>query len=174
MRFLDDVSSNLFGNFIVIASVMALTVLTFISFGQNSKGVEFFVDEEPDIATVFVQARGNLSGQDIRDIGIEVENQVLQVAGIENVVMTATAPGGGGSGGGITLGAPQDMPADVVVTMQIELADYAVRRKAVEIFDEITRAHRQHWRHQGRDPQTGRRTANRQGYRVCRLTSSRL
>ena len=137
VRTLDDLSSTLWGNLVVIATVIALTVGTFISFGANSKGVEFFVDEEPDIATVFVQARGNLSGQDIRDIGIEVEREVLQVAGIDNVVLTATAPGGGGGGGGIDLAAPQDMPADVLIVMQIELADYSERRKASEIFEEI-------------------------------------
>ncbi|MGB7335981.1 MAG: efflux RND transporter permease subunit [Salaquimonas sp.] len=137
VRFLDMISGNLIGNAIVISSVVALTVVTFSLFGTHSNGVEFFVDEEPDVATVFVQARGNLSGNDIRNIGIEVEKQVLQVSGIDNVVLTATAPGGGGSGGGITLGAPQDMPADVVVTMQIELAPYSERRKATVIFDEI-------------------------------------
>ncbi len=137
VRFLNMVSGNLIGNAVIISAVVALTVTTFTMFGTHSKGVEFFVDEEPDVATVFVQARGNLSGNDIRNLGIEVEKQVLQVSGIDNVVMTATAPGGGGSGGGITIGAPQDMPADVVVTMQIELAPYSVRRKATEIFDEI-------------------------------------
>ncbi len=137
VRFLDDVSRSLFGNFVVMGTVVAITVATFITFSANSKGVEFFVEEEPDIATVFVQARGNLSGEDIRQIAIEVEQQVLQVAGIENAVLTATAPGGGGGGGGIDVSAPQDMPADVIATMQIELEDFAVRRKASEIFDEI-------------------------------------
>jgi len=137
VRFLNRVSGNLIGNFVVIGTVIALTIGTFTLFGQNSKGVEFFVDEEPDIATVFVQARGNLSGDDIRDIGIEIEKQILQIAGIDNVVLTATAPGGGASGGGIDLAAPQDMPGDVIATMQIELAPFSERRKASEIFEEI-------------------------------------
>ncbi|MCB1421398.1 MAG: efflux RND transporter permease subunit [Nitratireductor sp.] len=137
VRTLNALSGTLLANVIVITAVIALTVGTFVTFGANSKGVEFFVDEEPDIATLFVQARGNLSGQDIRDIGIEVEHEVLQVAGIDNIVMTATAPGGGGGGGGVDLAAPQDMPADVLIVMQIELADYSERRKAAEIFDEI-------------------------------------
>jgi multidrug efflux pump len=137
VRVLNVLSGNLIGNAAVIGGVLALTIGTFLVFGQNSKGVEFFVDEEPDIATVFVQARGNLSGEDIRNIGIEVETRILQIPGIDNVVLTATAPGGGGTGNGIQLGAPQDMPGDVVVTMQIELAPYSQRRKAVEIFDDI-------------------------------------
>lgn len=137
VRFLSFVSGGLIGNFLVIAAVVGLTVGTFVMFGEKSKGVEFFVNEEPDVATVFVQARGNLSGNDIRNIGIEVEQQILQVSGIDNVVMSATAPGGGGGSGGVKLGAPQDQPADVAVTMQIELSPYSERRKAVDIFDEI-------------------------------------
>ncbi len=136
LRFLRLVTANLFGNAMVIVAAIAITIATFIAFGANNAGVEFFVEEEPEIATVFVSVRGNLSGERIRDIAGEVEHEVLQVAGIENVVMTATASGGGG-GGGINLAAPQDMPADVVATMQIELADYSERRRAVEIFAEI-------------------------------------
>lgn len=137
VRFLRLISGNLIGNAIVIATVILTTVGTFIIFGNNNAGVEFFVDEEPDVAIVFVQARGNLSGIDIRDLGIEVENEILKIRGIENVVLTATAPGGGRGSGGVDSAAPQDVPADVVVTMQVELADFDKRRKAIEIFTEI-------------------------------------
>lgn len=136
VRFLDRLSSSLTANLLVIATTIAIAFGTFSYFGANNKGVEFFIEEEPDIALLFVQARGNLAGREIRDLAIEVEQEVLKVRGIENIVMTATAPGGGG-GSGIDLGAPQDMPADVVATMQIELADYSERRPASELFDEI-------------------------------------
>ena len=137
VRFLRLISGNLIGNAVVIVIVILTTVGTFIIFGNNNAGVEFFVEEEPDVAIVFVQARGNLSGRDIRDLGIEVETEILQIKGIENVVLTATAPGGGRGSGGVDSAAPQDVPADVVVTMQVELADFDQRRKSVEIFDEI-------------------------------------
>lgn len=137
VRFLQPLAGTLAGNIAVIVFTVLLAVGTFMAFGAYNSGVEFFVEEEPDIATAFVQARGNLSGADIRDLAIEVEHQVLQVAGIDNVVMTATAPGGGGGGGGVDLAAPQDMPADVIATMQIELSDYSQRRPANAIFDEI-------------------------------------
>ena len=128
--------SNLVGNIVVIVAVAAITVFTFDYFGKNNAGVEFFVDEEPDIALLFVSARGNLSGSDIRDIGIRVEEEVLKIRGIDNVVMTATAPGGGG-GGGFNPSLPQDLPADVIATMTIELKDFSERRRAVDIFAEI-------------------------------------
>jgi len=137
VRFLDLCSRSLTANFVVIALIIAVSVGTFAAFGRYSQGVEFFVDEEPDVATLFVSARGNLSANDIRDLAIRVEAEVLQIAGIDNVVITATAPGGGSSGNVVKLDGSLDKPADVVATMQMELADFKYRRKAVEIFDEI-------------------------------------
>lgn len=137
LRFLNALTSNLLRNLIVIAAAIGVTVWTFVAFSTNNAGVEFFVDEEPDVAIVFVSARGNLGATRIRDIAVEVETQILSISGIENVVMTAKASGGGGGGGGVDVAAPQDAPADAIATMQVELADFSVRRRAVEIFAEI-------------------------------------
>ncbi|PCI04444.1 MAG: transporter [Hyphomicrobiales bacterium] len=137
MRLLHLATANIFGNVLVIALIIGVTITTFSVFGANSKGVEFFVEEEPNVAILVVSARGNLSGADIRDIAIEVETEVLKVAGIENTVMTATAPGGERGGGSIDPGAPQDLPADAIAIMQIDLVDYSQRRLAKEIFAEI-------------------------------------
>ena len=137
LRFLNALTSGFFRNLIVLIAAGAIVFGTFTTFANNNNGVEFFVDEEPDVAIVFISARGNLAAERIRDIAIEVENEILQVRGIENVVMTATASGGGGGGGGIDVAAPQDAPTDAIATMQIELADYSTRRRAVEIFEEI-------------------------------------
>jgi len=112
--FLRSVTKGLTGNIAVLIIAGLVTAGTISLFSQNAKGVEFFVDEEPDIALLFISARGNLSGKDIRDLSIEVEEQVLQVKGIDNIVMTATAPGGGGGGGGVDPSQPQDLPADVI------------------------------------------------------------
>lgn len=137
VRFLNLVTRGLVGNLVVIAFAISITVGTFVAFGQFNNGVEFFVEEEPDQAIVLVSARGNLAGSEIRDIAIQVEQEMLRITGIENVVMTATAPGGGGGGGGISVSAPQDTPADMIATAQIELAPFDKRRKAVEIFNDI-------------------------------------
>ncbi|MCP4185677.1 MAG: efflux RND transporter permease subunit, partial [Hyphomicrobiales bacterium] len=137
LRFLNALTSGLAMNILVIIAAGSIVAFTFYRFETDNKGVEFFVDEEPRVAIVFVSARGNLAAKKIRDIAIEVESQVLQVRGIENVVMTAQASGGGDDGGGVDLNAPQDMPPDVVATMQIELMDYSNRRKADEIFKDI-------------------------------------
>jgi len=136
LRTLKLLSGNLIGNVVVIVAVVAFSYATFVYYGENGAGVEFFVDEEPDIALVFVSARGNLSGSDIRDIAVKVEEEVMQVKGVENVVLTATAPGAGG-GGAANPAAPQDVPSDMIATITIELEEYSERRRAVEIFDEI-------------------------------------
>ncbi len=134
--FLHSITKGITGNLVILVIAGAITYATITLFSQNAKGVEFFVDEEPDIALLFISARGNLSGKDIRDLSIDVENQVLKVRGIDNIVMTVTAPGGGG-GGGVDPSQPQDLPADVVGSITIELANYSDRRRAVEIFAEI-------------------------------------
>lgn len=135
--FLRSITKGITGNIIVLLIAAGITYTTITVFSQNAKGVEFFVDEEPDIAFLFISARGNLSGKDIQDIAINVEKEVLKVRGIDNIVMTATAPGGGASGGGVDPSQPQDLPADVVARITIELADYSKRRRAVDIFAEI-------------------------------------
>ncbi|MGI9401781.1 MAG: efflux RND transporter permease subunit, partial [Rhizobiaceae bacterium] len=137
VRFLNVVTRGVMGNILVMVAAVGITIGTFIIFGQNNAGVEFFVEEEPDIATLFVSARGNMSATDIRDIAIEVEDEVLQVSGIDNVVLTTEAPGSGAGSGAGDVNAPQDKPADVVATMQIELSDFSKRRSAEEIFTEI-------------------------------------
>ncbi|MFD0915720.1 efflux RND transporter permease subunit [Pseudahrensia aquimaris] len=134
LTFLKYAAGNVFGNMAVIAAVIVSTITVFTLFGSNNAGVEFFVDEEPDVAIVLVSARGNLSATQIRDYVSEVEQVALNVKGIDNVVMTANAAG---SGPGGPLGDVQDKPADVVGELQIELADFCCRRRAVEIFQEI-------------------------------------
>lgn len=137
--FLRSITKGVTGNLVVLVIAGVIAYGTVTLFSQHAKGVEFFVDEEPDIALLFISARGNLSGKDIRDLSINVENEVLKVKGIDNIVMTATAPGGGGGGGsgGVDPSQPQDLPADVVGQITIELADYSERRRAVDIFAEI-------------------------------------
>jgi multidrug efflux pump len=137
VRFLEKVTGSVMANVAVIAFAIAISISTFIAFAMYNNGVEFFIEDEPDVASLFISARGNLSASDIRDLAIEVEKEVLQVPGFDNVVMTANAPGGSRGSGGIDLAAPQDMPADVIATMQIEMADFTKRRKASEVFEEV-------------------------------------
>ncbi|MBO6919026.1 MAG: efflux RND transporter permease subunit [Rhizobiaceae bacterium] len=133
-RFLNIFAGNIFGNVVVIAAVIGMTMFSFSYFGANNQGVEFFVDEEPDVAIVLVSARGNLSATEIRDITAEIDNRILAIPGIDNSVMSAYAGAGGASD---PIGGVQDKPADTIGEITIELADFCCRRKAVDIFEDI-------------------------------------
>lgn len=137
VRVLRVFTSNIAGNIALVALMIGICAGIFVVFPQFAKGVEFFVDEEPDVAIVMVSARGNLPATQVRDLVSEVEQRVLQIRGIDSVVMTATAPGGGGGGGAPQIAGVQDKPVDVVGELQVDLKDYAVRRPAAEIFAEI-------------------------------------
>ena len=94
LKFLKLTSGNIIGNIAVILAVLGTAYYVMIvAFPANNSGVEFFVNEEPDVAIVLVSARGNLSAIQARDIVDEVEKIVLTIPGIKNSVMTANAPG---------------------------------------------------------------------------------
>ncbi|AXS40336.1 efflux RND transporter permease subunit [Breoghania sp. L-A4] len=136
VRFLKLLAGNPLGNIALLGIVVAGCFSIFMIFKDTAAGVEFFVDEEPDQTIVLVSGRGNFSSAEARDLVSEVEREVLQIPGVDNVVMTAYASGGA-SGGGPELGGVQDKPADVIGELNVELSDYCCRRKAVDIFAEI-------------------------------------
>ncbi len=137
LRFIAPLVTHPAGNAVVIVSVLALIAVVFSTYMTHNTGSEFFVDEEPDVAIVLVSARGNLAAEEASRLVGEVEDQILQVSGIENVIAKAY-PSGGDEGGRILDGV-QDRPADLIGEMQIELDDYCCRRKGAEIFAEIRR-----------------------------------
>ena len=115
---------------LIATGVFVLVVFTY--FGENSNGVEFFVEEEPSRAAVLISGRGNLAPQEMLYLVREVETEIVQVAGIENVITSAGTPSGG-----VRLGDVEDKPVDTIGQITIELEDYCCRREAREIFAEI-------------------------------------
>ena len=135
VRTLISFATTKVGNVVAIVCVIAFAGISLTAFNQAGNGVEFFVDEEPDIAVMLISGRGNLAANEARDLVIEVEQRILHVNGIESL-MTTTQPVGGGGGGGDALGLT-DVPPDMIGQIQIEFADYSNRRSASEIFAEI-------------------------------------
>lgn len=136
VRTLQDFATSKVGNLVAIGCVIAMAGISFVAFQRADTGFEFFVEEEPEISILLISGRGNLSSQETRDLVIEVESRIINVAGIE-ALMTSTQPvGGSGGGGGDALGL-SDVPPDMIGQIQIELADYSNRRAAAEIFAEI-------------------------------------
>ncbi len=95
----------------------------FVYYVQNPTGTVAFPEMEPEYGTVSVVTRGNYSPVEIRDFLLEVQDQVLEVAGIQDVILSF----GGGNGS----------PPDTIGTLQLQLQPWAARVTAEEIFGEI-------------------------------------
>ncbi|WP_406649662.1 efflux RND transporter permease subunit [Aliisedimentitalea scapharcae] len=103
----------------VFASVFYVAV---VLFPANSRGVEFFVDTEPEQATVYVRARGNTSLTENDAMVQQVEDVISAHPAVINVFAFAGEGGldTGGPGGG-------QSPADTVGQVQFEIIPWEDR-----------------------------------------------
>ena len=108
---------------LTLGAGFAIVGFTFFYYIQNPTGMEAFPASEPEVGTVSVVTRGNYSPVEIRDMLLEVQDQVLQVEGIQDVVL--------GFGGG------EGSPPDTIGNMQLQLQPWSQRRPAEQIFTEI-------------------------------------
>jgi len=138
VRFLHKLAGNPLGNLVTIFGMLAIGVAVVVTFANNNKGLEFFVDEEPEQTVILVSARGNLSAREASVLVGKVEDEVLKVHGIRNVVASAFASGGGS--GPKIIGGVQDKPKDVIGELSVELTDYCCRHKWRDIEKQIRNA----------------------------------
>jgi multidrug efflux pump len=120
------------GKILLLAAVGL--VGTWMLFAAVGRGVEFFPEVEPDMATVLVHARGNLSMEERDLLVAEVEERVLQFSDEFKSVYTRTGGGPGDAGFG------QDAAEDVIGQLLIEFEDWEERRPAAVILDDIRAA----------------------------------
>lgn len=133
----------------VFGAGMGIAVAVIALFVVFNHGVTFFVDTDPDEATVAVSARGNLSAEEKRNLVFAVEKAVLPVDGIESV--TTRTGGGGQSFGGNALA------EDTIGRIYVQFKDYKERRKGREIMEDL-RARTRNFpgmRVEVREPQSG-------------------
>lgn len=113
--------------------VLALSVLVLVAvqgaYALAGHGVLFFPDVEPERAIVQVHARGNLSFVETDRLMAEIEERITGISGIEALY---TRIGRGPASG-------QDVPEDVIGSVQVELTDWETRPPASEILVEIRR-----------------------------------
>ncbi len=114
------------------AAGVVFTVITLFVLFNN--GTIFFADADPGFAQVFVQARGNLSAGEKRDIVMRISNIVQTVAGIKTIY----ASSGGQNQGGF-LNSNGGVPVDNIGQLGIEMKDYRERRPGKLIEEEIRR-----------------------------------
>ena len=98
-------------------------------FIQNENGVEFFTETEPDFAQVHVQARGNLSAEEARELVTDVEQMLMDVEGVKTVLALSSVNSGGGGN--------NDKADDEIGIIFVEFTNWQTRKPALQIIDDI-------------------------------------
>ncbi|MGV6812513.1 MAG: efflux RND transporter permease subunit [Brevirhabdus sp.] len=106
---------------VAIGVVGFAVVTTFAVFGANNRGVEFFVESEPEQAIIYVRARGNLSLNEKDLLLSRAEAIVMQDPAVQSVFAFAGEGGLNQNTGGA------QAPRDTVGQMQIELIPWEDR-----------------------------------------------
>ncbi|QDZ09706.1 efflux RND transporter permease subunit [Devosia ginsengisoli] len=109
-----------------LAVGFAIIIGIFATYVANPTGTEAFPASEPEFATVAVVGRGNYSPEEIRDMMSEIGDEIMQVHGIQDVIMQFGSTGAFGT-----------MPPDTIGNFQLQLVNYNNRVKAEEIFADI-------------------------------------
>ena len=112
---------------VMIFGVFFFAFSIFEYFGENNRGVEFFVESEPEQAIVYVKARGNLSLPEKDRILKEAEAIVLAHPGVESVFAFA------GAGGLNQNTSGAEKPKDTIAQIQLETIPWENRRDRPEL-----------------------------------------
>ncbi|MDB5470993.1 MAG: transporter [Caulobacter sp.] len=113
---------------------MALVVIVAIvtAFSLQKHRTEFFLDQDPEYAAVYVKARGNLTPESANILVSQVEQRLVGIKGVNSTYVSAGKMGSGGFGG---------PPADSVGRIQIDFVDFEERKelgiRGKDIADEI-------------------------------------
>ncbi|MBO6827819.1 MAG: efflux RND transporter permease subunit, partial [Sneathiella sp.] len=110
--------------FVILAFAILIGVQTYYS--THGNGVEFFPEVEPEMALVYVHARGNMSTLEKDALVQKVEREILRL----NDFTAIYSKTGGGSDG-------QDISEDVIGVIQMEFKEWNERRPAAEVFEDI-------------------------------------
>ncbi len=120
---------------LVGAAVLTLLGSIVGAYAIHPTGIEFFVDTEPEQVNVYVRARGNLGTSQQLAITREVERLVTKVDGIKTYATYAGAASDGGGADG-----NNDVPADVIGQIQLELRSVGSRKPWKELNKELDAA----------------------------------
>jgi multidrug efflux pump len=113
---------------VTMTITIAILITTFWAYGEYGRGMTFFSESEPKYANIAVRARGNLSVDEINELVLEIEQEVLEVEGIQSLNVTTLLTGRPGRNGGM----------DRIGQMFIELLDENDREMTgTEIFEVI-------------------------------------
>ncbi|MDP1875810.1 efflux RND transporter permease subunit [Phenylobacterium sp.] len=102
------------------AATLLIVVAIVGWFAMSTHRTEFFLDEDPEWAQVYVKARGNLSPEAHDVLVRQVEERLLDVPGVASIYTRSGAASSGGGGGG-------GPPNDTVGRLQVDLVDFEER-----------------------------------------------
>ena len=111
---------------VTIALVLGFVATTFVYFGKNNNGVEFFAGTEPERAVVYVRARGNLSVAEKDAMVRRAEAAVLATPGVKNAFAFAGEGGLNQNTGGAR------GPRDQIGQVQVEIETWENRPYTTE------------------------------------------
>jgi multidrug efflux pump len=114
----------------VALGALGTAIAVIVAFTMFNHGTEFFVDQDPGFARVYISARGNLSADEKRDIVMNVSRIAQGVDGVRAVYATS----GGQSN---SLNSQGGEPVDVIGHVSIEMKDYRLRRPGRVIEEEV-------------------------------------
>ncbi|MEM9550991.1 MAG: efflux RND transporter permease subunit, partial [Pseudomonadota bacterium] len=114
-RFVKLLTGNPVMPVVVIVGVAFGVVTVFGLYGENNRGVEFFVESEPEQATAYVRARGNLSLTEKDGLVRQAEDVILAHPAVINVFSFA------GDGGLNTDSSGASTPPDTIGQVQFEI-----------------------------------------------------
>ncbi|MEH6521267.1 efflux RND transporter permease subunit [Sulfitobacter sp.] len=130
-RVIEAIAGNPVMPLVMCGIVFVFVGTTLIFFSNNSKGVEFFVESEPEQAIVYVLARGNLSLNEKDDLLRQAEKVVLEHPGI------ATAFAFAGEGGLDSNTGGSQAPKDLIGQVQLETIPWEDRALQPELDGDI-------------------------------------
>ncbi|MEM9392493.1 MAG: efflux RND transporter permease subunit [Pseudomonadota bacterium] len=107
---------------VVLGGIIVFVVTVAFAYGDNNRGVEFFVASEPEQAIVYVRARGNHSLSEKDALLREAEQVTIATPGISSVFAFAGSGGLNQNTGGASA------PLDAIGTIQFELAPWEDRQ----------------------------------------------
>lgn len=101
---------------------IAFTVFSFLIYGVLGNGTTFFPDSDPEFATVYIKARGEMSLEEKDSIAKEVEKLILDTQGVDKFYTT------------VYNHPPGQASADIIAVIHMELSDWKTRPLAKDIF----------------------------------------
>jgi multidrug efflux pump len=134
-RVIRTIAGNSVMPLVTIAAVVGFVFwVMFILFPANSKGVEFFVESEPEQAIVYVRARGNLSLLEKDELVRQAEAVVLAHPGVQNAFSFSGDGGLNNNTGGA------QPPLDTIGQVQLETIPWEDRRDRPDLDGDIVLA----------------------------------